>query len=304
MKKLICLTLLLGFVSLAFAKRAQEKSAFQAMVDTERAFAKLAETEGTRPAFVAFIAAEGILFRPRAVKGKQWFGEHPAPPQADKRPLLSWYPAIAGISRAGDLGYTTGPWEFKSDIHDARSVAWGHFLTVWKRQADGSWKFAIDLGISNPEPAQAEATWELPQGYKTPKAMKGNLTSNATALLTRDREFSQASTKRGARAAFADYALPEVRLYRDGKFPLVGLDLAPAVLPGPANGWTWEPAAGDVSVSDDLGYTYGSYQIYGDELAAKIIESGNYFRIWKKEKGAWKVLFDLTNPVPLETNKN
>ena len=47
-------------------------------------------------------------------------------------------------------------------------------------------------------------------------------------------------------------------------------------------------AAGDVSVSDDLGYT----------------ESGNYFRIWKKEKGAWKVLFDLTNPVPLETDKN
>ena len=37
--------------------------------------------------------------------------------------------------------------------------------------------------------------------------------------------------------------------------------------------------------SDDLGYTYGTYQISGDELAAKIIESGNYFRIWKKEKG-------------------
>src|SRR5258705_3067882 len=307
MKKVICLTLLLGFVSLAFAKREQDKSALQAMVDTERAFAKLSEDQGTRQAFVAFIADDGILFRPGAVRGKQWFAEHPVP-QSDKRPLLSWYPAVAGIARAGDLGYTTGPWEFKADILDAKSVAWGHFLTVWKRQPDGSWKFAIDLGISNPQPAQAEAPWELPQdyktGYKTPKARKGNLTSSATALLARDREFSQAATKRGARAAFADYAMREVRVYRDGKFPSVGQDLAAAVLPASSSVWTWEPAAGDVSVSDDLGYTYGTSQISGDELGAKIIESGNYFRIWKKEKGAWKVLFDLTNPVPIETNKN
>jgi ketosteroid isomerase-like protein len=301
MKKSICLMLLLAFVSLAFAKRLQEKSPFQAMVDTERAFAKMSEDEGTRQAFMAFIADDGILFRPRAVKGKQWFAEHPAP-QSDKRPLLSWYPAVAGIARAGDLGYTTGPWEFKGDIHDAKPVAWGHFLTVWRRQPDGSWKFAIDLGISNQQPAQAEAPWELPPSYKTPKPTKGKLTANASTLLARDREFSQATTKRGAQAAFADYALPEVRVYREGKFPLVGKDLAPAVLP--ASVWTWEPAAGDVSLSDDLGYTYGTYQISGDELGAKVVESGNYFRIWKKEKGDWKVLFDLTNPVPPETNKN
>jgi len=307
MKKFICLALLLGFVSFAFARRVQEKSALQAMVDTERAFAKLSEDQGTRQAFVAFIADDGILFRPRAVKGRQWFAEHPVP-QSDKRPLLSWYPAVAGIARAGDLGYTTGPWEFKTDIHDAKSVAWGHFLTVWKRQPDGSWKFAIDLGISNPQPAQAEAPWELPQGYKTgyktPKARTDNLTSSATALLARDREFSQAATKRGAHAAFADYAMREVRVYRDGKFPLVGQDPALAVLPASSSVWTWEPVAGDVSASDDLGYTYGTYQISGDELGAKIIESGNYFRIWKKEKSAWKVLFDLTNPVPIEPNKN
>ncbi len=270
MKKFICLALLLGFVSLALAKRIQDKSALQAMVDTERAFAKMSEDQGTRPAFVAFIADDGILFRPRAVKGKQWFAEHPAP-QSDKRPLLSWYPAMAGMARAGDLGYTTGPWEFKPDI------------------------------ISNPQPAQFEGPWELPPGFRTPKPVKGNLTSSNSALLRRDREFSEAALKRGARAAFADYAMPEVRIYREGKFPLIGKDMAPAVLPDSSSVWSWEPAAGEVSASDDLGYTYGTYQISGDELGAKIIESGNYFRIWKKDKGAWKVLFDLTNPVPPET---
>lgn len=307
MKKFICLTLMLAFVTLAavvsrtFAKRMQDTPALQVMVDTERAFGKMSADQGARSAFVTFIADDGILFRPRAVKGKQWLAEHPAP-QSEKRPLLSWYPAVAGIARAGDMGYTTGPWEFKSDINEARAIAWGHFLTVWKRQPDGSWKFAIDLGISHSQPAQVEAQWVLSQNYTTPKAGKGNEASNASALLARDRAFSQASTKLGSRAAFADYAMPDVRTYREGKFPLLGTDSAPAVLPASPGVWTWEPAAGEVSFSDDLGYTYGSYQISADELAAKIIESGNYLRIWKKEKGNWKVLFDLTNPVPPETN--
>ncbi|HEV7798159.1 MAG TPA: hypothetical protein VGO73_08395, partial [Pyrinomonadaceae bacterium] len=125
MRKLTCLTLLLGIMSLGFAQKKEtkpaprvEKSArqsslqspLQSMVDTELAFAKMSVDQGTRPAFMAFIADDGILFRPRAIKGKQWMNEHPVPP-SDKRPLLSWYPTSADIARAGDMGYTTGPWE-------------------------------------------------------------------------------------------------------------------------------------------------------------------------------------------------
>lgn len=301
MKLLFCVLLLLGLVSFGLAQRVPEKSALQAMVETERAFAKMSEAQGTRPAFMEFIADDGILFRPTAVKGKQWMSEHPVP-ASDKRPLLSWYPSIAGMARAGDLGYTTGPWEFKSDIHDAKPVAWGHFLTVWKKQPVGDWKFVLDLGISNPQPAKAEAPWQLPVNYK-PKKLGGRWDFNTDALLARDRKFSEDSAKRGARIAFADYAATAVRLYREGKFPLLGSDLAPAVLPGVSEVWTWEPAAGDVSITDDLGYTYGSYKITANE-PAKLIEAGNYFRIWKKEHGVWKVLFDLTNPIPAEANKN
>jgi ketosteroid isomerase-like protein len=295
MKKLISLLLMLGSVSLGFGQRAPQKSALKTMVETEFAFAKMSADQGMRPAFMAFIADNGILFRPRAVNGKQWMAEHPVPP-ADKRPLLSWYPAIAGVSRAGDLGYTTGPWEFKDDIHDAKPVTWGHFLTVWKKQPVGDWKFVIDLGISNPQPANAEAPWQLPMNYRPPKAMSGRWDFSAEALLARDRQFSETSAKLGARAAFAAYAATAVQLYREGKFPLHGKDLAPAVLPGVSEVWTWEPAAGDVSITDDLGYTYGSYKLVG--TSAKVIEAGNYFRIWKKEKGVWQVLFDLTNPIP------
>jgi ketosteroid isomerase-like protein len=296
MKKLLALTLLVAFIAPAFSQKASEQTALEQMVATERAFAKLSLDQGTREAFMAYIADDGILFRPAAVKGKQWMKDHSVPP-SDKRPLLSWYPAVAGMARAGDLGYTTGPWDFKSDINEAKPVGWGHFLTVWKKQADGSWKFAIDLGISHPQPAQAAAQWELPKNYKAPGRMKGVWSFSTEALLARDREFAKDSATRGARAAFASFAAADVRVYREEKFPLVGQELAAAVLPASPTVWSWEPAFADVSSSDDLGYTYGTYKI---ETDAKTAETGNYLRIWKKGGGGWKVIFDLTNPIPPE----
>ena len=40
------------------------------MVDTERAFARMSEEQGTRPAFMAFIADDGILFSPYGGQGQ------------------------------------------------------------------------------------------------------------------------------------------------------------------------------------------------------------------------------------------
>jgi hypothetical protein len=94
-----------------------------------------------------------------------------------------------------------------------------------------------------------------------------------------------------------------VRLFRNDKQPFLGKTNAAAALVASPAVWTWEPAASDVSASDDLGYTYGTYKITANE-PGKIIESGNYFRIWKRENRAWKVLFDVTNPIPPEENKN
>jgi len=308
MKKFICLTLLLGFVWTGFAQQPRKRpashaqeSAVQSMVETERAFARMSLDQGTRPAFVAFIAKEGILFRPTAVKGKQWMAEHPLP-ASDKRALLSWYPTVAGMARAGDMGYTTGPWEFKADIHDAKPVAWGNFLTVWKLQADGQWKFAIDLGISNPQPTAAAAQWALPQNYKQPaKGQAAKVETEAAALRARDQQFSGVSALRGA---FDSFAAADIRLLREGKFPFVGKAAAAAALPASSSVWTWEPAFADVSRSGDLGYSYGTYRITSKEPSPVILETGNYYRIWKKEGGVWQVLFDLTNPIPLETKKN
>jgi len=238
MNKLLSLLLLLGFVLLGFAQGLQKAAssnsrtaALQSMVDTERAFAKMSEDQGVRPAFLAYIADDGILFRPTAVNGKQWFKEHPAP-ASDKRPLLSWQPTFADISLATDMGYTTGPWQFKADIHDEKPVAWGNFLTVWKKQADNSWKFVIDLGISNPQPDHVDPAWQAPPNYGPGRG--GSITGKTmrNVLLDLEREFSKDSATHGAQSAFQKYAFADVRLFRNGNQPFVGKGNAVAALPG------------------------------------------------------------------------
>jgi len=307
MNKLLSLLLLPGFVLLGFAQGLQKAAdsnsrtaALQSMVDTERAFAKMSEDQGVRPAFLAYIADDGILFRPTAVNGKQWFKEHPVPP-TDKRPLLSWQPTFADISLATDMGYTTGPWQFKADIHDEKPVAWGNFLTVWKRQADNSWKFVIDLGISNPQPDHIDAAWQAPPNYGPGRGGSSARKAMRNVLLDLEREFSKDSATRGAQSAFQKYASADVRLFRNGKQPFVGKGNAVAALPGDNLEWTWTPAFADMSRSSDLGYTYGTYQLVKKASGEKV-ESGNYYRIWKKQDGitegrSWKVVTDLLDPV-------
>jgi ketosteroid isomerase-like protein len=284
----------------AMAQQTGSGSGLQSLVDAERAFARTSKEQGTRPAFLAFIAEDGILFRPTATNGKKWMEQNPLPP-SEKRPLLAWQPAFADIAQAGDMGYTFGPWEYKEDIKDEKPVGYGHFATVWKRQADGSWRFVIDHGISHPQP-QSSTPLQLPANYKQKswKPSKPDIESTRSGLLDWDRRFSNASLAHGPVKAFIDYSSANVRLFRTGAYPFTGVTGITQVL-GPKNPSSitlrWEPAGGDVSQSEDLGYTYGTYSISANSEPQKPVESGNYMRVWKKEKGVWKVVLDVETEI-------
>jgi len=287
-------TLLLLLISTA-AQKPQSSSALKEMVETEQAFSKAAEVKGTRQAFMEFIADDGLLFRPRAVNGKKWMNEHPVP-ASDKRPLLAWQPAFAGIADAGDLGFTTGPWEFKDDIKDVSPSGFGHFVTLWKKQNDSSWKFVLDLGISHPQSAGPLTIWKVEKQTQRKPAKTVNITKAAEVLIARDRSYASLAAQSHSKA-FLKYAAPDARLYLPNNFPFIGRAPSAAVLP--MNGvMRYQAIAADVSRSDDLGYTHGTYEEVSAEDQTKVIKRGNYLRIWKKQQGIWQIVLDVTNPVP------
>jgi ketosteroid isomerase-like protein len=303
--RLLLLSLLMVCVfAPALAQTKDRVDDLKSMVETERAFSRMAEEKGTREAFAEFIAEDGILFRPAAVFGKKWMQEHPLPPSTT-RSSLSWQPIFATVSRAGDLGYTTGPWQFKQDIKDAKPVAFGNFMTVWKKQPDGAWKFALDLGIGNPEPKTTVPIWEPGNSQPATGSFKRiDLQAARAALLSVDREFSKASADQGPREAFLSYAAKDVRLFRNNHFPFVGKTAAADALAPITAEWTWTPSFAGVSVSGDLGYSYGIYELREKSGARSVSERGNYARVWKKVGGTWKLVVDVADPLPPETKKN
>ena len=298
---LLSLFVICFYAAPAVAQNKSQGNDLESMVGTERAFSRLSEAQGTREAFAAFIAEDGILFRPGPVLGKKWMQEHPLP-ASPTRSVLSWQPLFADVSRAGDLGYTTGPWLFRKDLNGI-PTAFGNFMTVWKKQADGSWRFVLDLGISNPMPKAAAPIFEPGSFYPIKgKIEKVDHEAARSALMNVDREFSSASADQGAREAFLVYAAKDVRLYRNDHFPFVGKVAAADALAPLTAEWTWKPTFADVSSSGDLGYSYGIYELKVKNGA--VSERGNYARVWKKVYGTWKLVVDVADPLPPEAKKN
>jgi ketosteroid isomerase-like protein len=286
--------LLLG---VAPARAADLQTELDAVVQAEKAFSRTSVEKGMRDSFVEFLAADGILFRPDPVPGKEWTRARPAPSIT-----LIWRPVHADIARSADLGYTTGPWEIRNP-ESKEVLGHGQYITVWKKQADGSWKVAIDIGIGNEKPVSPAPTVDGPE---TPIRLAAKPQGEApvadpkrtkVALLTADRELSQASVAKGA-AAYADGFADDARLFRFGSFPYVGKEAARDAVTAEKRKMSWEPAGGDVSRAGDLGYTYGKYELAGGGPDDKG-ERGNYMRIWKREPGGpWRVVVDVTNPPP------
>jgi ketosteroid isomerase-like protein len=70
---------------------------------------------------------------------------------------VSWQPTKVGVSREGDLGYTSGIYELNLTGANGKAVSdHGKYLTVWKKQADGSWRVVADTFNSDlPAPGAA-----------------------------------------------------------------------------------------------------------------------------------------------------
>src|SRR5262245_7662597 len=289
--KLFSILLLLVISPVAYSQKSNP-SALKEMVETEQAFSRSAEVKNARYAFMEFIADDGLLFRPNAVNGKKWMNEHPVPP-SDKHPLLAWQPIFAQMAAAGDLGFTTGPWEFKADINDAKPAGYGHFVTLWKKQPDGKWRFVLDLGISHPESGGPLKIWQVEGVTKTKSFAAVDVANTTSLLLQRDGTYAGDVAKLGLAKAFGTYAQKDARLYLPDHLPYIGREAATSSLGQTKATVTYHPISGDVSRSGDLGNTHGTYDKTDQNKSA---EHGSYLRIWQKQGSTWLIALDVTNP--------
>jgi ketosteroid isomerase-like protein len=267
------------------------------VVEAEHAFAQHSIDQGMKPAFLRYAASDGVIVNRNGPVNaiETWAQRNPAP-----EGLLTWWPVYADVSRAGDMGWTTGPYEFREKPSDEKPADTGHFFTVWRRQPDGGWKFVLDLGIRHPAPEATETALQYPAWLKKSAPAAGEFSDTATArksLLDAERSFSEDSVKKGARAALLARADETLRMYRQGTFPAVGRESVARALKVESEYVNWKALGGDVAGSGDLGYAYGTYELKSAS-DGQPAERGNYARVWRRAGGEWRVVFQVANPIP------
>jgi ketosteroid isomerase-like protein len=143
-------------VVLAKAEPGKEKLKAE-VAAMEDAFCAMAQTHGLLAAFQHF-AAPDVAFidtDPRQWRGPAAVLERIGPDQPGVK--LTWSASFTDVSDDGTLGYNYGRYEWRHTGADGKeSVHTGWFLTIWKRQPDGSWKYVMDNGAPDrpaPKPA-------------------------------------------------------------------------------------------------------------------------------------------------------
>lgn len=142
-------TLALLFVTLtALAIAAPDKDKLKAeLAATENAFSSMAQEKGLLAAFEHF-AAPDVAFVD--TDPRKWRGLAAVRQRLDGTPSdlkLTWSPLFVDVSDDGTLGYDYGRYEARRPGADGKDVVHGgFFLTIWKRQPDGSWRYVMDNG--------------------------------------------------------------------------------------------------------------------------------------------------------------
>lgn len=265
----------------AMPEPAERTAAPAQLAAAESAFAAQSVRDGMRAAFLAWLAPDATIFRPGPVNGPAFIGARPDPPV-----VLSWNPVHVEVAAAGDLGLSTGPWKLTSRKDPAAAPRHGQFVSVWKRVAPGTWRVLVDLGISHPRPELADAV--LQAGFTPAVAAPGRIETLADA----EADFAQRARTQGGAQAYAHWASPAIRVYREGHAPFLGRDAAlasPAVRSG-SLAWTVEQQ--ETSASGDFGYAVGSY------APAQAPVAGHYLRVWRREAAGWRIVLDVVNDLP------
>jgi ketosteroid isomerase-like protein len=253
----------------------------ESLAASERAFARYSVEHGMRAAFLEYFADDGINFSPDPGNTRERFR---ARPEAIETLVLDWHPAIAAAARAGDLGFTTGPYTITGRAPAVREPAQGIFFSVWRRQPDGPWRVIIDGGVPTETAVPDAAFGDDPRPLAPTAAMADSAGQRALFDLEARPLFDDA--KDGYAALLAD----DARVVIGPGPPWLGREAILAHLAERRLKFRWMTLAAGVSRSDDLAYSYGRLQTVDRPGRS----AGHYVHVWMRDRGGnWRIVSEL-----------
>lgn len=266
---------------------AQAQAPQKAVVQAEIAFAAQAEQAGTGVAFVNHSTPTALV-----TDGGKWANAQQVWKGRPSKPgsHLAWHPVLADASQSGDLGYTTGPW---TSYQNNQPQTAGEYVTVWRKQPDGTWKFVVDMGIerigTNPAKSANVLQPRLAAAVATPS------TAPSHVVLDIDSKFAMAQLMKPG-ATYQQYLSAEARLYRPGLSVMQGA-AATANMKNLDGGYVFTAVTGYLAAAGDLGYVVGT--MHRPRSTKHPEENGSYLRIWRREAvDGWRIVSEVFNFTP------
>ncbi len=132
------------------------EAAREILLETDRAWAAAAAA-GDIERLTSFWAEDAINYFPGApvAQGKTAIGQLVQRNRSQPGFSLTWDPQDAVVAGSGDLGYTLGSFTLSVQTPEGVPVnRRGHYVCIWKKSSDGSWKCAVESTIFGPSPDQ------------------------------------------------------------------------------------------------------------------------------------------------------
>jgi uncharacterized protein (TIGR02246 family) len=129
--------------------RADDEAAIRAAIEDWSASAQAKDAAK----FASFYTEDGILMLEQManLQGPTAIEEAHAAMMRDPSFDLSFAADHVEVARSGDLAYETGSYTMTmSDPEGNPATHTGHYVVVWKKDAAGSWKVAVDVPVSDP----------------------------------------------------------------------------------------------------------------------------------------------------------
>lgn len=152
--KVILITVLFSHsFSVLFGQTARPDSSV--LIEVDKAFSDFSLKNGFANAFMTYADENVIKMRDNnsPLIGRQQLIAKFSKIAALNHNVLTWSPVKAEIAQSGELGYTFGNYQLKVNLAPGKdTIYYGNYVSIWKKQKDGSWKYILDGGNATPAP--------------------------------------------------------------------------------------------------------------------------------------------------------
>jgi len=153
---LLLLFLVVAIVGVGGSTKSSDAADRDLLLRLDREFDQKVAAGGGGAAWASYFAENGSMVGKAGapVVGPEAIRARMEPVFADPNFSLRWQPTRAEILISDDLGFTTGRYERRvKDKEGKTEIEHGTYFTLWRKQADGSWKIILDTGSADPAPA-------------------------------------------------------------------------------------------------------------------------------------------------------